>query len=310
MDILLYWIARGLLAFIQALPLRVVARMGRVCGTLAYGVDLPHRRIALSNLRRCFPEKSMQELRAIARENFRRLGENFASAAKTASMDDSKLDGHLTISGLEKIQLRPDGTQPRSCVVAVGHFGNFELYARLNNRVPGFQGATTYRGLAQPSLERLLRELRERSGCRYFERRTQSDELRRAMREESLLLGLLADQHGGRSGVKLPFFGHVCYTSTAPALFALRYDAPLHTCICYRAGLANWRLEMGEEIPTHVDGVPRTLDAIMADVNAVFEAAIRRDPANWFWVHTRWKVLGPRRVRQRPQRNSSAAPDE
>jgi lauroyl/myristoyl acyltransferase len=27
----------------------------------------------------------------------------------------------------------------------------------------------------------------------------------------------------------------------------------------------------------------------MGDVNRAFEAAVRRDPANWFWVHKRWK---------------------
>jgi lauroyl/myristoyl acyltransferase len=27
----------------------------------------------------------------------------------------------------------------------------------------------------------------------------------------------------------------------------------------------------------------------MRDVNRAFEAAVRRDPANWFWVHRRWK---------------------
>ena len=27
----------------------------------------------------------------------------------------------------------------------------------------------------------------------------------------------------------------------------------------------------------------------MGDVNRAFEAAVRRDPANWFWVHRRWK---------------------
>jgi KDO2-lipid IV(A) lauroyltransferase len=27
----------------------------------------------------------------------------------------------------------------------------------------------------------------------------------------------------------------------------------------------------------------------MLDVNRAFEAAVRRDPANWFWVHNRWK---------------------
>jgi KDO2-lipid IV(A) lauroyltransferase len=30
----------------------------------------------------------------------------------------------------------------------------------------------------------------------------------------------------------------------------------------------------------------------MRDVNRAFEAAVRRDPANWFWVHDRWKTKG------------------
>jgi KDO2-lipid IV(A) lauroyltransferase len=54
-------------------------------------------------------------------------------------------------------------------------------------------------------------------------------------------------------------------------------------------GLAKWRLELGEKIPTHENGRPRSSEDIMRDVNRALEAAVRRDPANWFWVHRRWK---------------------
>ena len=76
----------------------------------------------------------------------------------------------------------------------------------------------------------------------------------------------------------------------APAIFASRYKAPLHTAICYRTALARWRIEVGDEIPIEEDGQRRSSEAIMLDVNRAFETAIRRDPANWFWVHKRWKV--------------------
>ncbi len=89
--------------------------------------------------------------------------------------------------------------------------------------------------------------------------------------------------------MRLPFLGHDCSTSAAPAIFALRYHCALHTGICYRVGLARWRIEAGDEIPTHENGRPRSAAAIMRDVNRAFEAAVRRDPANWFWVHRRWK---------------------
>jgi KDO2-lipid IV(A) lauroyltransferase len=89
--------------------------------------------------------------------------------------------------------------------------------------------------------------------------------------------------------VRVPFLGHDCNTSTAPAVFALRYGCPLHTAICYRVSLAKWRIEVGDEIPTLENGRPRPIEAIMRDVNLALETAVRRDPANWFWVHRRWK---------------------
>jgi len=290
MDRALYFLASGLVKFLQALPLLWVAWLGRRGGGLAYWLDARHRRVAIDNLGMVFgAEKSPAEIRALARENFRRIGENFASAVKTAAMSIEELRPHLEFTGGEKIQPRQTGDQPQSRVVAIGHFGNFELYVHYHNFVPGFRCATTYRSLAQPSLDRLLRSLRDRSGCLFFERRSEAAALKTAMSGQGLLLGLLADQTAGVGSVRGPFFGRECSTSPAPAIFALRYRCPLYTGICYRVGLGRWRIESGDEIPTREHGQARSVEAITRDINRAFEAAIRRDPANWFWVHNRWK---------------------
>lgn len=300
MDLVIYILARWIIAGLQVLPLPCVARVGRLAGAVAYLLDVRHRRVALQNLQRCFGrDKSAKEIRALARENFRRIGENFASAIKMASMPSAELERYCECAGVSKI-LEPK-TQ-RGCasrIVAIGHFGNFELYARLAAGLPGFQPATTYRGLRQPSLNRLMQSLRERSGCRFFERRTEAEALKHAIKSGRLLLGLLADQNGGRRGVRMPFLGHECSTTAAPALLALRYDCPLFTAICFRTGLGRWRIEVGDEIPTKEGGRMRSIEAITADVNRAFEAAVRRDPANWFWVHNRWKSASPRTHKRR-----------
>jgi KDO2-lipid IV(A) lauroyltransferase len=72
-------------------------------------------------------------------------------------------------------------------------------------------------------------------------------------------------------------------------VFALRYDAKLYTAFCFRVASAKWRLELGEQVETYENGHPRSSEDIMRDVNRSFEKAVRRDPANWFWVHRRWK---------------------
>jgi KDO2-lipid IV(A) lauroyltransferase len=187
--------------------------------------------------------------------------------------------------------LNPAGDQPlESLVVAIGHFGNFELYVHLAQYCPAYQGASTYRALPQPSLNRLMQMLREKSGCLFFERRFEGAKLRAAMSQPGMMLGLLCDQDGGDRGLQLPFLGHNCSTSPAVAVLALRYNCVIHSAICYRIGLAQWRIECGEVIRTHgPDGKARSTGTIMRDVNTALEQGVRRDPANWFWVHNRWK---------------------
>lgn len=299
MDKPLYFLVRTVIAMLQALPLTWVARIGRAGGALFYLLDSRHRKVVLKNLQLCFgKEKSPDELRAIAKENFKRIGENFCCAAKTAGMTLEELRGRIEFVGAGKLLPRP-GDAPQTCVVAIGHFGNFETYARYGQFMPVFKTATTYRGLRQPSLNRLMQSLREKSGCLFFERRTDAVALKAAMSQPGIILGLLADQHAGNNGLRIPFFGRECSTSAAPAIFALRYQCPLATGFCFRVGLAKWRLEAGDQIPTHENGRPRSSEEIMLDVNRAFETAVRRDPANWFWVHNRWK---PRTAKTRKTR--------
>lgn len=285
MSIVLYWLARAALGLVQLLPLRWVAWLGRSGGGLAWFLDARHRKVACKNIALAFPAKTEAEVRALARENFRRIGENFACAARTAWMPLAELRRNVSFS-IPAISDQP----PCRTVVAIGHFGNFELYARFSQISPGYVCAATFRGLRQPGLDQLLRSLREHSGCEFFDRRFDVRRLRSFMAQPNTMLGLLADQHAGDSGLELPFFGHQCSTSAAPAVMALRYGCRLLTGFCYRTSLARWHLECDEEIPTHVNGQPRPVDEIMADVNRSFEKAICRDPANWFWVHNRWKL--------------------
>ena len=195
MNTLIYWLGRAFMALIQMLPLPLVARFGRACGALAFHLDPRHRRVALDNLTLCFSaEKSADEIRAIAKENFRRIGENYLSAIKTAAMSFDQLKPHLEFFGFECLPPKVENAATRNAVVAIGHFGNFELYARIHDLRDDYQGATTYRALKQPAMNRLVQSLRGQNGCLFFERRADGAILRERMNRGGILLGLLADQ--------------------------------------------------------------------------------------------------------------------
>ena len=295
MDFFIYYPVLLVVKLLQALPLRLVARLGRRVGALAYWIDSRHRRVATENLRRCFPEKHADEVRELARENFRRLGENYCSAIKTATMTDTELLPHFEVVGMEEI----NAVKGLGAIIAIGHFGNFELYARITAYFPDLRLGTTYRALNHPRFNALLYKLRARPGFLLYERRANAKLLLQSLKEGNIVLGLLCDQRGGRRDVRAPFLGHECSTNAASVILAQRYAVPLHTGICYRVAPARWRIEFDSSIPTRIDGTLRPVEDVVAEVNARLEKAIRRDPANWFWVHDRWKFTKRARAREK-----------
>jgi Kdo2-lipid IVA lauroyltransferase/acyltransferase len=297
-----YMAAVLLAVVLRALPLRLVAALGRAGGLCAWWLDRRHRKVALLNLSRCFPSRSAAERRATAREHFVRLGETYATAVTLTGMTSEELRPHLEVVGLDRIN------PSVGAVVAVGHFGNFEAYSRIGTSTGACRFATTYRALKQPKLDRLVRKLRGESGCIFFDRRRELHLLRTALRERRLILGLLCDQHAGSGGMRLPFLGHDCSVNTAPAIFASRYGLPLYTAICHRIGPAKWRVVFGDEIPTRHAKARRSTADIMLDVHAAFERAILADPPNWFWVHDRWRFMKGERSRPVPLPKQSRSP--
>lgn len=295
MSLLLQLSARIVIRCIQLMPLSVVGWLGRVGGAVAYVLDHRHRAVALRNLSEVFGHSmSRRQIRAIARENFRRIGEAFLCTIKIAKMPQAQIQRYVEFCGAEKfLSLAPDANAELKCVFALGHFGNFELFAWFAGLVPHITCVTTYRGLNQPGLTELMQQLRSATGCLFFERRTEGHRLREVLRTHGrVLVGLLCDQHAGRRGVPVPFLGRPASTTPAPAILALRYNCRLFTAVCYRIGPCRWRIECGDEIPIRLGGRARPVRDILSDINHAFEAAVLRDPANWFWVHNRWKSPG------------------
>ena len=290
METALYWIGHGIIGIASILPLKLVAWLGRRAGRLAWHLDRRHRNVALENLVAAFPEHSETETRELAREHFRRLGETYSCILKTGGMNAEDIGQILSFEGCDKLDKMFRENPDERVVIAIGHFGNFELFPWFRLGIPSSQNwAGTYRELRQPKMTELMLRLRTASGCQLFERTREGDRLREAMRQPALVLGLLADQHAGASGLRLPVFGRNASVTPAPAVMAKRYRCRLFHGACFRTGLGRWKIEVTDEIPIRKNGKHRDTKAITRDIITAQEAAIRRDPANWFWVHNRWK---------------------
>jgi lauroyl/myristoyl acyltransferase len=210
------------------------------------------------------------------------MGANLASALKIASMDDARVWRHVTFEVAPGYFPESDAEDNgRVCVTA--HLSNWELLALLPRRFPDFRFGAVYRGMKDRRLNDHLHAVRARTGLKLFDRKDGFWAVATFVKSGGLV-GLLVDQHAGRSGLALPFFGRPASVSTMPGLLAKRTGAKLATISVTTTGLARWRISLGP--PHHPTRSPKEA---AAQINIELERLISEAPADWLWSHNRWK---------------------
>ena len=74
-DAIEYWSVVTVRAIATRLPEAMVRAWGSALGLAFYAIDRAHRRVALTNLEQCFPNRPANERRAIARATFKHFGQ-------------------------------------------------------------------------------------------------------------------------------------------------------------------------------------------------------------------------------------------
>jgi ADP-heptose:LPS heptosyltransferase len=109
-----------------------------------------------------------------------------------------------------------------------------------------------------------------------------------ALLREGGVLGVLVDQHAA-AGIWMPLFGKLAATSPLAASLAQKTGSVLAMVTVRTTGVARWEIHTSNPVPTE----GRELAAITMDLNRLLEEEIRKSPADWFWVHNRWKHFLP-----------------
>jgi len=288
MDRFIFAIYRLLTGVIGLLPLTAVFRLGWFLGTLAYFLAWPYRRLVLSNLRIAFEgEKSPEEMRELARRHFATLGANIFSSLKLPQMSREEILAVVTMEGLEIFHAA--GAAGCGLTNIVSHLGNWELFAQLSPIAFPCKSGTIFQALSNRYIDAEVRRDRARLGLALFEKKEGFIEACRFMRTGGAV-GFLADQHAGDIGQWSPFFGRLASTTTLPATLALRTGGWIVPAAVYTIGVARWKAVFGPRI----EPLGETAEQITVRVNAAIERQIRMQPADWFWVHNRWKTPRPK----------------
>ncbi len=273
------------------LPLGPALAIGGLGGRIACRLAGKTRRLALAHLAMAFPEKSEAEREAIVRAMFEHLGRSALELAAIRSYDD-RLDTYVELS---PPTLLHDVIERRKGMVFVtGHVGSWELLARRVARA-GIPNAVIAKANADGALNATAERFRSEGGVTTLWREDSSTgrAIIRTFRQGKAL-GILIDQDTKVQGVFVPFFGRLAFTPRAAAELAIRFGAPVVVGTIHRKGPRpeDGHLLTVTEIPFASD--PPDVEAetirLTAACTAALEAAIRRHPEEWVWMHERWKT--------------------
>ena len=285
---LTYLAIRGFLGFLRVWPLTVSRAIGRTLGWLAWTLVRRERARALRHVGWAFPERSEAERLAIAAGAFRSLGDSVAELAQIDRLR-RRFATFVEYDEPSRRAMEAALARGRGVLVVAGHLGNWELLG-FYLAWCGYPVRTLARALSDPRLSAFVRAYRESRGVHTILRHEDGapKAMLRAFREGAIL-GFFLDQDTDVAGVFVPFFGRPAWTPAGAAAMALRTGASVVVATLQRRPDGRHRLTIEPCDVADTGAREADIRRVTGELTAKLEAAIRREPAQWVWMHQRWK---------------------
>lgn len=279
-------VALAVMWLLHFLPLPLQAALGRGLGWLMYPLAGKRRRIALTNLRLCFPQMSETERIALVRRHFAVFGRSFIERGLLWWASPARLRRIVRIEGMQHL----DAQLGRPVILLVPHFvgldmgwtrltlerGMVSIYANQKNLL---FNAALYRGRMRFGDSQLL------------SRQQGTRPALRAMREGKPFYYLPDMDYGQRDTIFVPFFGVPAATITGLSRLARMGNAVVVPVITRM--LPGGQGYVVEIQPAWADFPGQSIEADTLRMNAYIESEVLKQPEQYFWLHKRFKTRPP-----------------
>jgi KDO2-lipid IV(A) lauroyltransferase len=287
-DQAIYNLMLGLSRLLGCLPPAVLRLIGRTIGEILFWVDRRHRTITRKNLRFAYGDELTEaRVHALARGCYRHLGQVALELPWLMSVPTIRLQRRVIVHGLAHV--RRAAALGKGGICLGTHAGHWELTGLVAGLAVA-PGLLVVNPLNFRPLDRLLTRLRTRWGNRVIARQKALRPLLRHLGSGGyvgLLLDLDAHWH---ESVLAPFFGRPTRTNKGLALIWAVTDCPVVVCFSYFER-GRWHVAFTEPLGLErYSDRTKTIEAACRATNAAVEAAIRRHPEQWLWLHHRWRI--------------------
>jgi KDO2-lipid IV(A) lauroyltransferase len=218
-----YHLFRIWLWFTARLPLAWLHLLGGGLGRLLMLVPNRARDTTLKNLRTCFPDLDNHQLDALARESLEHTACTALEMGK-AWMQPIARTVALTVATDGVADYREALASGKGVILLAPHLSNWEIFGFY--AVDGVPATFMYQPPRRAYIDRLLKEVRSRSGVRMAPTNRKGVAQVLAALQRGELVGILPDQvPPDGSGDFAPFFGEPAFTMTLISKLAQRTGA-------------------------------------------------------------------------------------
>ena len=275
----------GLLWLLHGLPLALLAPLGRGLGRLLHALASSRRRIARRNVELCLPELTQAQRHALVREHFEWLGRSIIERSVLWFAPHDRLRRLIHVEG--DVTLAEHSKRPVMWLVP--HFMGLDVAGAATQLFQKQQVASIYQEQTDEVMDAAIRRGRLRfNQGEVFPRSDSAKPLIRAIRKGWAFFNLPDMDFGERDAAFVPFFGVPAATLLAPSRMARALDMVVQPVVAEMLpGGQGYRVRFLDPW-THFPSDDPIADT--AAMNRWIEEEIRRNPAQYLWVHKRFKT--------------------
>jgi KDO2-lipid IV(A) lauroyltransferase len=271
----------GFLWLFHCLPFRATAACGWVLGSLLYRLAGSRRRVGQINLALCFPDKTEAERTAILKAHFIAISQNLLEYGYNWFSSAAALKQLVRIDGIAHLQ----ALEGKPVILCMPHFTGLDLAGlRISLETPV---VSIYSKQKDAGLDAYVEQKRLRFDTGIvLSRQAGIRPALKALKQGYRFYYLPDQDFGARDSVFAHFFGVRAATITGLSRLAKASGAAILPCYP-RRDRDGYTLVIEPPLANYPS---EDLLADAEQMNRVIEAQVLRQPAQYFWLHKRFKT--------------------
>jgi len=286
MHLLAYIIIYPIIWLLSTLPTRVLYFFSTILYLFVFYIVGYRRKVVRANIKLCFPKKTNQEVKEIAKKYYQHFCDMIFESIKTLTISEAEIKRRFIFTNIEELYEVEKAN--KSIMLMCAHYASWEWIFILQRYV-SYEGYAVYKKLANKYFDRLVQKIRAKYNTKLITTKETVATIRELNEQGKMAIyGFLSDQSPKAEKAKhwLNFMNIKVPVYTGAEALAKEMDMSV---VFFKTK----KIKRGYYETTFKKVTTNPKEFKDYEITDMFfkylEEMIREDPAYYLWTHKRWK---------------------